>query len=166
MNQWPKDSTEELRRFYGEIALGADGRPTVAWESRTLVLIPTPFPLRLSWDTSKSVRRVRCHWKVAESLGRILEALLREFPDPESRSAARIDLFGGCYEFRARRGGNRLSLHAWGAAWDMDPAGNPLGQETSLHPRVVREIFAAEGWRSGADFSRPDPMHYEAVRST
>jgi hypothetical protein len=165
---WPSFDREDIVAFYGRHELGPEGKPTAAWEARNLVLIPSPFTLRLSWDPDVTVTRLRCHRKVADSLKRVLSSIWMHYGQDQERIAeARVDLFGGCYEHRRVSGSSWLSLHSWGAGIDLDPERNPLGKEwapnAGMMPEVVIDAFKAEGWTWGGDFQRPDPMHFEAV---
>jgi hypothetical protein len=61
----------------------------------------------------------------------------------------------------------RLSLHAWGAAIDLDPDYNPVGwawrRDAGMIPMAVVELFEAAGWRWGGQFKgRKDCMHFQA----
>ncbi|MBI4024836.1 MAG: M15 family metallopeptidase [Verrucomicrobia bacterium] len=167
MNTWPLDTREELDRFYGRHELGPDGMPTDRWEDANLVWLPTPFPMRLAWQPKRTVMSVRCHRLVAESLGRVLSNILAVFGSPKAVWAAHLDLYGGCYNYRVRRGLTRLSVHAWGAAIDLDPARNPLGLAYSESAGMVAhravELFELEGWQWGGRWRRPDCMHFQAT---
>lgn len=162
---WPDDDTASLTRYYGAHVLGRDGRPTAGWQSMYLTLIPVPYPLRLSWDTTVRVSRIRCHRRVAASLARIFAAIRAAYTDVELEAHG-LDLYGGCYEFRRIRGASRPSTHAWGAGIDLDPDGNPMGRVPAdcAMPVEVVTIFAHEGWRWGGTFTRPDAMHFQATQ--
>ncbi|HEX5735155.1 MAG TPA: M15 family metallopeptidase [Blastocatellia bacterium] len=165
---WPRDTREELDDFYGRHVLGADGRPTAAWQRENLKLIVLPFPFTLSWDLAIEIRKLTCHKKVAESLTGILEQILAHYGSIQEIKRARMHLYGGNYNFRRISGSNRLSTHAWGAGIDIDPQKNPLGKpydETAgMMPKAVVRIFEAEGWKWGGRFrSRPDCMHFQAT---
>jgi hypothetical protein len=168
MTGWPRPDRAALDAFYGVHELSSEGKPTARWEATQLVSIVAPYPLRLSWQIGTTVHRLRCHRKVADSLKRILTAIWEACGrNLATVQAARLDLFGGCYEYRRARGGSALSLHAWGAAIDIDPERNGLGVEwrdgAGMLPRFVIDIFRSEGWTWGGDFSRPDAMHFEAT---
>ena len=165
---WPHDDPASLDAFYGPLSLGRDGRPTRKWEGEHLESITSPYPLAIAWMPGVTVRRVLCHRKVAGSLARIFAAILAHYGTPEAVAAARMHLYGGCYAFRPVRGGNRLSVHAYGAAVDLDPEGNPLGKEHDcgplMMPAPVVAIFEAEKWTWGGRFrNRPDCMHFQAA---
>jgi hypothetical protein len=162
---FPHPDPAELRRFYGRHDLTEDGVPTRVWEAEHLTLITPPYQLWASWGAS--ITRLRCHVRVAESLMRVLAALLLEYPEPVQRTAAGIDVTGGVYNYRPQRGSaSILSLHSWGAAIDMDPARNPHGTAwrpgVGLPARVV-EVFADHGWAWGNRFAKPDPQHWQAT---
>jgi len=55
---------------------------------------------------------------------------------------------------------SQLSQHAYGAAIDVNVAGNLLGATPTQDPRLV-QAFADEGFVWGGDFLLPDGMHFE-----
>jgi hypothetical protein len=65
--------------------------------------------------------------------------------------------------WRAVRGSKtgRLSYHSWGAAIDLNPDQNKLGQTTTNIPPEVISIMESVGFRWGGRWDRPDPMHFE-----
>ena len=165
---WPADNQTALDAFYTKHQLRPDGRPTVAWERAQLVTIPVPYPLTLAWDLSVQVRRITCHRLVADSVTRVLAAILAHYGSLDAVRSARMHLYGGCYNFRRISGSGRLSTHAWGAGIDIDPDRNPLGTphspELGMMPLEVVAIFQAEGWKWGGTFqTRPDCMHFQAT---
>lgn len=164
---WPRELQDDLIAFYGPLVLGSNGRPTAAWESATLTRIELPYRMQLSWDPTRTIGWLTCHRLVAESLKRIFTSILYAYGSGEAVSEARLDRFGGCYEFRRTTGTNRLSPHAFGAAIDLDPEVNVLGKpwdpEARMMPRQVVRIFMEEGWRWGGDFDRPNCAHFQAA---
>jgi len=165
MNDWPKPN--ELAHGFGAHQIGSDGMPTARWEDSFLTTFNAPYPMRLSWEPGITVRKIRCHRVVAKSLSRCLEDILTHYGSIEAVREARMDLYGGCYMYRRARGGNSLSVHAWGAAIDLDPEENGLGKpwvkDKGMMPEAVIKIFKDQGWYWGGDFKRPDAMHFEAV---
>lgn len=151
---WPEPDERSLRAFYGEPGEG------------NLVTISLPYPMVLAWDHSTTVTRTRCHRLVARSLTGRLEAI-RDHCGPGGLIDARMHLFGGVYNYRQQRGGQALSLHAWGAAIDLDPKHNafrsPWPAEATMPLDVIR-IFEADGWKSGARAWGRDAMHFQATR--
>lgn len=88
-------------------------------------LLTLPFPMRLAWDLDTMVSRTSCNAKVYEPLERIWKRTLDHYGIGEIRRL-RLDLFGGCLNVRKKRGGSSWSMHAYGIAWDVDPARNGL----------------------------------------
>jgi hypothetical protein len=170
MNAWPKDNHAEMCAFYGTHELNAFGKPSARWERRNLETIKVPYALALSWDTSQQVRSITCHSKVARSLLTIFDRIWEDLcgRDYARVIARRAHLYGGCYNFRPKRGLASLSTHAWGAAIDLDPEKNGLGKKWKseigmMDPDIVK-VFEAEGWTWGGKWSRPDAMHFQATK--
>jgi hypothetical protein len=74
--------------------------------------------------------------------------------------AQEVTEFGGAFAFRAQRGSHRLSLHAFGAALDLNPRSNPLGTLGTMNREVIG-VFERCGWTWGGRWARPDPMHFQ-----
>lgn len=158
-----------MNAYYGVHRLDAKGQPTAEWQKEFLTLIDLPYPMRLAWDTSKTVRRIICHKLVADDLRNIFSDILKHYGSVEAVKAARMDLFGGCYNYRTVRGHNHLSTHSWGAAIDLDPDRNWLGRDydekAGMMPMEVVKIFEKYGWQWGGLWKRGDAMHFQAARS-
>lgn len=169
--RWPKDNFQALQEAFGRITAddyNEKGVLNAHWESSHLRLLELPYPMRLSWDKNVIVRNIMCNEAVYSSLATILDGIWNLYGKNLARvQEARMDLYGGCYNFRPRRGLNTLSLHAWGAAIDLDPENNGQGKKwesgKGMIPKEVIEIFCNEGWKFGGTFSNPDPMHMEAT---
>jgi len=153
---WPEDSDEQLQRFYGRPGTGQ-------------TLLQMPFPLRLAWDTEQVIERVSCHHKVKQPLTRIWWKTLEHYGHERLRDLG-LDLFGGCLNVRRKRGGSTWSVHAFGAAWDVDPERNRLRWDhTHAHlsrPEYVPfwEIVEAEGAVSLGRREDRDWMHFQFAR--
>ncbi len=144
---WPNANQASLTQFYGP-----------AGDESKLTTINVA-PLGMLYD-GKSVRIIRCHAKVAESLKRILTAI--------SQSPYRkvLEKYAGCFNHRTMRGGTLPSLHARAAAIDLDPDSNanhsPWPTRSTM-PLEVMEIFAKEGWLSAGAFWGRDAQHFQAT---
>lgn len=55
-----------------------------------------------------------------------------------------------------------LSIHSWGAAFDMNWDTNPMGPKliTDIPPEFCA-VMKRRGWVWGGDFARPDSMHWQ-----
>jgi hypothetical protein len=131
-----------------------------------LVSIELPYPMRIAWDLGTKVTRMRCHKDVAENFKRVFNDLLAHY-GYEKITELGIDLFGGCFNFRAMRGGSEWSKHSWGIAIDLDPARNKL-RETKRTARFARpeykpmiDIFYKHGFISLGREKDFDWMHFE-----
>jgi hypothetical protein len=131
-----------------------------------LTTLNLPYPMRLSWDKNVKVNKIQCHKLVADKLGKIFTELLEVY-GYEKIVELGIDLFGGCFNFRAMRGGSEYSRHSWGIAIDIDPERNQL-KETSKTARFARaeykqmiDIFYKHGFISLGREKNYDWMHFE-----
>lgn len=124
-----------------------------------------PYPMRLAWDTTKTVSKISCHEKVHDSLGRILSAILAHYGSAEEVGKARMDIFGGCLNVRKMRGSDSWSIHSWGTAIDLDPEHNTMSmhRKQAAMPGEVIAIFESEGWMSMGHTRDFDYMHFQAA---
>jgi len=150
-------TTQQLISKYGKPT--QDGKPY-------LVTIALPFPMRLAWDKNTTITKMRCHKLVAQQLSDIFMEILNVYGLPKIKELG-IDLFGGCFNFRAMRGGSDYSRHSWGVAIDLDPERNQL-KETAATARFARpeykamiDIFYKHGFVSLGREKNYDWMHFE-----
>jgi hypothetical protein len=156
---WPRDtgSQAEMRGFFGQ-----PGRPPIK-------KVACPWPLKLAWAPAQRVTHIGCHAKVADSLGRVLAKVHAHYGTPEL-ARLRLDLYGGCFANRKKRGGTTWSTHAWAAAIDWDPARNQLtwGRDRASLAAPVYDFWwkawEAEGWVSLGRSRNFDWMHVQAAR--
>ena len=90
---------------------------------RNQVKVMLPYKMRIAWEPSKLINQFSCHKKVADNIQGIFEQTLNHYGMDEVKRLG-LDLFGGCYNVRKMRGGNKYSMHSWGIAVDIDPARN------------------------------------------
>lgn len=146
VSPWPKQDEASLLAFYGR-----------AGDTSRLVGMDAPVPM---FFEGVRVKTVRCHEKVAESLSRALKAGWEASPGT-------VQIYDGCYNYRPMRGSSTPSLHARGAAIDLDAGHNGMGSPWPTGadmPIEVMAAFAREGWLSGAFWSREDSMHFQATQ--
>jgi len=151
---WPRETTESLTKFYGNVGTNQ-------------TTIPVPYKMYLAWDLKKSISRITCHEKVADSLFTILENIKKSYSQEEIEKHG-FNLFGGTLNVRKIRGGNRWSTHSWGIAIDLDPARNQLkwGPDKAYFAkpecREFLAIFKDQGWYSLGAEKKYDYMHMQA----
>lgn len=132
-----------------------------AWEAANLVHVEIP-QLR-GKKGAPADGRVRFHRLVAPRVAELFAAWER------AKLLDRVLSWDGSFAARRTRGRQSLSRHAYGIAFDINAAQNPLGAPPSPAgtPGSTAELepIAAElGFVTGRAWSRPDPMHFEAVR--
>jgi len=162
MPTWPTQA--ECDSFYGD-PRGPNGGPSQKWIRENLVRVTTPF--RMTFD-GKPVSGIQIHKKCAESLARVFAGIwVASGHNQAVIEQWGVDKFGGSFNYRLMRGLDRLSMHAYGCAIDLDPARNGLGN-AKPHFRecpLVIDAFAGEGWVWGGSWpTRPDGMHWQAAR--
>lgn len=111
---WPDDdSSSQLIAFYGE-------------PGSNQTRCNLPFDLRLSWDLDRKIRSFACHKKVSSRMEEIFRRSHEKYGDSRFREL-RLDRWGGCLNVRYKRGSrSQWSVHAFGAAVDVDPNRNRL----------------------------------------
>lgn len=98
-----------------------------------------------------------------------LEAVFRELIS--TGLVKELKTYGGAGNLRYKRGmkpvAANLSIHAWYCALDFNQLQNPLGVKLGSRPGMFTPAFIAvwrkHGWVCGADFSRPDAMHFQYI---
>lgn len=149
---WPKSDPKSMVAFYGQPG-----------DEQNLVSFSFPYA---TFYGGKRVLTGRCHHKVRDSLLRVLNRigeLHGNNPDVMDEAAD----YGGIFNFRNKRGGATLSIHAWGAAIDLDADDNtfrdswPVKADMNL---AVIEEFSREGWVSAAAWWGYDAMHFQATQ--
>lgn len=151
-NPWPDTDQRSLSAFYGEPG-----------DESQLVSFDFPFPM---FYEGKRVLKSRCHRRVKDSLLRILVAIGDKWRGNRGIMEEAED-YGGIYANRPMRGGSLPSLHARGAAIDLDPGdnGNQVSWPVAADmPLEIMEAFAREGWVSAGAFWGRDAMHFQATR--
>jgi hypothetical protein len=93
---------------------------------------------------------------LAGAMGELRQRDLARLVDPEA--------YRGCWNPRLTRSGSGVSRHAWGAAVDLNVAGNPTGLASAQDPRLV-EVMERWGFTWGGRWLVPDPAHFEWLRS-
>jgi hypothetical protein len=170
---------------------GPNGKLSESWRAANIIAMPIPWPspynkMRLAWDTDEAVRTIAIHRLVAPSLSDVLMRVWKwargkvkerdgydettEYYDRMTMAYLRhhvLDKYGGGFNYRLKRGGRTLSVHSWGAAIDIDPERNGMGDNTPAMPIEVVEIFEAAGWVAGHRWKgrSQDSMHMQYARN-
>ena len=120
-----------------------------------------PFPLRLSWKPHILAKYIQCHRDIGEAL---LDALheIGQYKGVDWLGDKRYDYYGGCFNFRKKRGLGDLSIHSWGIAIDLNPHIAPH-RKKSHQPRFIVKAFEDRGFNWGGNWLVPDGMHFQAV---
>lgn len=152
IHPWPRSDQASLRAFYGSPG-----------DESNLVTITFPYPM---YYEGKLCKTTRVHRKLADSLLRVLTAIGSKYSGNRGVMEEAED-YGGCYNFRVMRGGSSYSLHAYGAAIDLDADDNGMNDTWPIKADMnleVMEEFAKEGWLSAGAFWGYDAMHFQATQ--
>lgn len=155
-NGWPRETTASLTAFFGTPA------------QPPLTRVDVPWRMKLAWDKTSIVKTVSVHEKVASSLSRVFQQVAQDYTAKEITEYG-LDLFGGAFNPRKKRGGSSWSTHAWAIAIDFDPERNQLkwGRDRAFlaRPELIPfwEAFEREGWTSLGRTKNFDWMHAQAT---
>jgi hypothetical protein len=141
-----------IKERFGEFAWRpADGGDFVqdpAWQAANLATRRVPI-----------LGPVRCNRVLLPALA----GAMRELEQHNLAGLVDPAAFAGCWSSRLTRGGDGASRHAWGAAVDLNVAGNPTGLDSAQDPRLV-EVMERWGFTWGGRWLVPDPAHFEYLR--
>jgi D-alanyl-D-alanine carboxypeptidase len=133
-----------------------DGQLEARWQADSLQRLVLPFPLRPSWDLSRTITKMTCHRRMTSTFASTFAGI------QERGLQASIMSFGGCFAFRPQRTGNKLSAHCWGIAIDLNPETNGQGSTGNMDVGII-DIFRGAGFEWGGDWQGKtrDPMHFQ-----
>lgn len=137
----------KLPELYGNIV---DGK----WpaESRCMTVINVPMELH----AAMGVTHIYCNEDMSIALSKALDNIVaRELIDC-------VKSYGGCWDVRKSRSDDRLSVHSYGLAIDLNPETNKLGTVGDMDPRLVA-CFEDCDFEWGGRWKNPDPMHMNYV---
>lgn len=149
---WPNSNRSSLEAFYGNPG-----------DESNLVEFTFPYP---TFYDGRRVTKGRCHFKVKDSLHRVLSQIGSLYSNRKDVMEEAED-YGGIYNFRPKRGASSLSLHSWGIAIDLDADDNTFRDHWPMKadmPLEIMECFAREGWIAAGAFWGYDAMHFQAAR--
>jgi hypothetical protein len=141
-----------IKERFGEFAWrpagGGDFVQDPAWQAVNLATRRVPI-----------LGPVRCNRVLLPALA----GAMRELEQHNLAGLVDPAAFAGCWNSRLARGGDSASRHAWGAAVDLNIAGNPTGLDSAQDPRLV-EVMERWGFTWGGRWLVPDPAHFEYLR--
>ena len=114
-------------------------------------LITLPYPMRVSWDPSKTISTMTINERCGPSAVAALRMAHARYGYQRLRDLG-LDLFGGCYANRAKRNGTVRSMHAFAAAIDFDPDHNHSGRiigRRAWRGRITRNSSIASHLKAG-----------------
>jgi hypothetical protein len=152
----------EILAHYGNPDTDGDFAVDEAWKRENLRVFRLPFPLRLSWNEDVLIRRVTAHKLVGDAICDALDEI-GQYKGGQYLERNQLNLYGGIFNPRLKRGYNSLSTHTWAIAVDLNPHRGPLGQQPDM-PEFIVEAFEKRGFVWGGRWSRPDGMHFQAAR--
>lgn len=154
----PPYGLDQIVTVFGNIFEYIDdsGALSPDWESEFFTRATLPFSIPLSWDLTKTVRNLYCHKKLADIFPAVFADIARDGLQD------RIKTFGGCFNYRSKRNGSKISTHSWAIAIDLNPGSNQMGTGGDMDSGIV-EIFRGYGFTWGGDWSgsNKDPMHFQ-----
>lgn len=155
MTKWPKDTTPEKNKFYGDFN-------SKSWSNEYLIRITPPF--NMYYDGKLMSKGLLVNKKCASEMLAAFEEIWEKCDkDQKKVDKTGASDFGGCFNIRQIAGSNSWSNHSWAAAIDLAPKLNGFNMKTTLSSIVIN-AFKRQGFRWGGDYKgRKDPMHFEAV---
>jgi D-alanyl-D-alanine carboxypeptidase len=149
---------DEIITTFGDIHkyVATDGQLEPRWQVDFLDRVSLPFPVRLSWQPSRTIIRMTCHRRMSGIFSSVFGSI------QERGLQDRITSFGGCFAFRPQRTGSKLSAHSWGIAIDLNPETNLQGTVGNMDGGLI-EIFRRAGFEWGGAWlgKTQDPMHFQ-----
>jgi D-alanyl-D-alanine carboxypeptidase len=140
-----------VKERFGEFSWGKGGGDVFGQD-------PAWVAARLATARVPILGRVRCNRALlpalAGAMGELRRRGLASLVDPEA--------YAGCWNPRLTRSRSGISRHAWGAAVDLNVAGNRPGRASAQDPRLV-EVMQRWGFTWGGRWLVPDPIHFEWV---
>lgn len=157
----PREGTQSLNAYYGTAKPGADYLEWFSFPTDGIRLY-SRSGARLSDRTGNGLDDHRCHKAVKDAL----QAALKEILDTLGRKRFEKEgwhVYGGCYNYRRKRGGSNLSTHSWGIAIDINPGENSLRSSSTSFSDEAIDIMEKHGFLSGGRAWNKDYMHFQAA---
>ena len=145
------DGIEEIIECYGD-------PKEKGWFDDNMIVCRLPFSLRQSWNGVR-VDRFHVHRLVEPAMkDAILE--IEAYAGIIFLRRHDLDMWGGIYNDRNRRGSNTPSTHSWGIAIDYCPELGPFGDPSRI-PYFIVDAFLKRGFVN----LKYDGQHNQAVKN-
>jgi hypothetical protein len=152
---------KEIIEVYGNPDLDGDCNLDSSFIDHCLQVFSLPFPMRVSWNPIQSVKRIQAHYAVGPVMVDALKEIL-DFRGWQYLQDNQFDYYGGCFNWRPKRGGSKISTHCWAISIDINPHIAPLGGDPTGQPEFIVSAFERRGFEWGGRWKRPDGMHFQA----
>jgi len=123
-----------------------------------------PFYVRLSWDESVKTNKITLNSLVGDSFISACKDILDTYGLDFIEDMG-LTIYGGSYNNRKMRGGDKLSTHAFSIAVDFDPENNNLKgtKKKFLDEKYkgVLDMFESNGWYNLGKYKGYDTMHFQ-----
>ena len=166
MNRLPLEDAAAMNAVYGRSDIG-HGHEDPRWYAQNIVDRVPPYAMKFSWGPH--CEKLKVHRLIHDPLMESLQAVFKLLGSQAGVEHYNMHLTGGAFMFRLMRGSSdKLSIHSWGAAIDIDPVHNPFPHKWAAGRGMLRmdvvQLFEKNGahWRgkNGDD----DPMHFQWAR--
>lgn len=160
VTRWPvaPNGMAAIIATYGDIRayVRDDGTPDPKWEASFIASCPLPFAVPLDWAPATLVKSIRCHKLVVP----LFQAVFADIVGKGLQKA--VKTYGGCYNWRMKRGQAKPSTHSWGVAIDLNVRTNAMGTAGDMDPALVA-LFEGYGFVWGGRWAgaNKDPMHFQ-----
>ena len=152
---------DQINLRYGNPDENHDYMLDEKWYREQTAIFELPQPLRLSWAPDCQIYRIRVHRAIGDAMVDAITDMI-DYHGIEWLRKEHYDYYGGCFNFRKKRGRPVLSTHSWGIAIDICPQLGNMGDDPEQYPRFIVDIFTAHGFDWGGAWNPTDPMHWQA----
>jgi D-alanyl-D-alanine carboxypeptidase len=148
----------EINARFGDIRsyIQDDGTLSLEWELEKIVRINLPSPMFYANDSKVHITKITVHKELKD----VAAALYADIWSQKLEDT--LGPYGGGFIFRTNKNRRtKISTHAWGIAWDWDPAKFCNGSSKTRDPRL-RNVLHKYGFLLGEEFETvKDPMHFQ-----
>lgn len=133
-----------------------------------LISVKLPYEMFIAWNGQR-ISSVQCNKHVAESFTKVLVNVAEDYTLSDRRLLG-LDQYSGGFNIRPMKTSSRLSMHAYGIAFDFDDRHNMFrwtqAQARFARPEYERwwRCWEQEGWISLGRERDFDWMHVQAAR--